>query len=404
LRILIVQNTDWIKRNPAQQHHLAELLSLRGHEIRVVDFEILWRSSPRGEYVSKRMVFSNFSKIHKDAKVSIYRPSIIKIPVLDYVSFMFSAFKEASRQVRDFSPDVIVSLGIVAIVAGVISKLHKIPFVYYWIDVSHRLIPVKFIQPFGYVIERVNLKLADKILVINKKLADYVIRNGADPNKVIVLGAGIYLEKFDPNLDGNIIRKQYNINENCIVLFFMGWLYRFSGLKEVALQLLKTDENVKLLIVGDGELYNELQEIKMKLDKHGKIILTGKKTYEEIPLFIAASDVCLLPAYPQEKVMQDIVPIKIYEYMAMAKPVIATRLPGVMMEFGVNNGILFVDKPEDVVEKAIEIAKKNRLRKLGVIARRCMEKYDWKMISETFEIYLRQMIIKFYKNYGNHTN
>jgi glycosyltransferase involved in cell wall biosynthesis len=391
LRILIVQNTDWIKRNPAQQHHLAELLSLRGHEIRVVDFEILWRSSPRREYLSKRRVFSNFSKIHKDAKVSIYRPSLIKIPVLDYISFMFSAFKETLRQARAFSPDVIVSLGIVAIVAGVVSKLHKIPFVYYWIDVSHRLIPVKFIRPFGYVIERVNLKMADRIFVINKKLADYVIRNGADPNKVIVLGAGIYLEKFNPSLSSNI-RRKYNVDENCTVLFFMGWLYKFSGLKEVALQLLKTDENMKLLIVGDGELYNELQEIKMKFDRDGKIILAGKKPYEEIPMFIAASDICLLPAYSQEKVMQDIVPIKIYEYMAMGKPVIATKLPGVMAEFGTSSGIIFVDRPEEVVKVALHIVKNNSIKELGEKARRTVEKYDWNNIVSKFEDILKKVV------------
>jgi glycosyltransferase involved in cell wall biosynthesis len=120
--------------------------------------------------------------------------------------------------------------------------------------------------------------------------------------------------------------------------------------------------------------------------------LTGKKTYEEIPLFIAASDICLLPAYPQEKVMQDIVPIKIYEYMAMAKPVIATRLPGVMMEFGVNNGILFVNKPEDVMEKAIEIIKSSKLGELGLKARRCMEKYDWNKIARKFEDILKKVV------------
>ena len=53
--------------------------------------------------------------------------------------------------------------------------------------------------------------------------------------------------------------------------------------------------------------------------------------------------------------MQDIVPIKIYEYMAMCKPVITTKLPGIMMEFGENKGIYYVDKPSDVISKAKDI-------------------------------------------------
>ena len=67
------------------------------------------------------------------------------------------------------------------------------------------------------------------------------------------------------------------------------------------------------------------------------------ETISEMPAFIAASDICLLPAYPWEKTMQDIVPIKMYEYMAMKKPVIATRLPGVMKEFGEDNGVVYVE-------------------------------------------------------------
>ena len=54
MKILLVQNTDWIKRNPAQQHHLAEMLSLRGHEIRVIDYEILWRNEKEREIISER--------------------------------------------------------------------------------------------------------------------------------------------------------------------------------------------------------------------------------------------------------------------------------------------------------------------------------------------------------------
>jgi len=392
LRILIVQNTDWIRRNPAQQHHLAEMLSLKGHIIRVIDYEILWRKEGKRELLSQRKVFNNVSKIHTSAKVTVIRPSIVKIPLIDYVSLMFSHKKEIDRQIREFNPDVIVSLGIVAYLAGRAAKKNKIPFVYYWIDVSHRLIPVKFLQPIGWMIERMNLKLADKIFVINKKLGYYVIRNGADPKKVVVLGAGIYLDKFDPNLNGSFIRERYGISENDIVLFFMGWLYKFSGLREVALKLLEVGiKNMKLLIVGDGDLYDELQEMKNRLDKNNSIILAGRRPYDEIPYYIAVADICILPAYTSEKIMHDIVPIKIYEYMAMGKPVISTKLPGVMLEFGMNNGIIFVDSPEDVVKMALHIIENNNLKELGDKARRSVEKYDWNYIASEFEDILKKV-------------
>ena len=40
MKILLIQETDWIKRGPHQQHHLMERLALKGHEIVVIDYEI----------------------------------------------------------------------------------------------------------------------------------------------------------------------------------------------------------------------------------------------------------------------------------------------------------------------------------------------------------------------------
>lgn len=68
MRIMITQDTDWLKRNPAQQHHLAERLSLKGHEIQVIDYEILWREQRGRQLYSKRRIFYNVSKIYDNAK------------------------------------------------------------------------------------------------------------------------------------------------------------------------------------------------------------------------------------------------------------------------------------------------------------------------------------------------
>ena len=76
----------------------------------------------------------------------------------------------------------------------------------------------------------------------------------------------------------------------------------------------------------------------------------------------------------------------------MKKPVIATRLPGVMKEFGEDNGVVFVDKPEDVVVKAIELIRNNRLEEVGVKAGNFVKKYSWDNIIDEFEAILEELI------------
>lgn len=394
VKILLVQDTDWLLRGPHQQHHLIERLSLKGHQVRVIDYELLWRTQGKKELRSKRQVFNNVSRFYDGANVTLIRPGIIKLPWLDYVSSVFSYRKEIHHQIKDFCPDVIIGFGILSTYLAMrAAQKHNIPFIYYWIDVLHRLIPFKPLHPIAMLLERRTLRQADKVLVINEKLKDYVKELGASPERTRVLRAGIDIERFDPATKGDTVRQHYGLTRNDIVLFFMGWLYQFSGLKEVASQLARIhNPNLKLLIVGEGDAYEALQQIREKHNLKDTIILTGKKPYHEIPEFIVASDVCLLPAYPDEKIMQDIVPIKMYEYMAMKKPVVATRLPGVMGEFGKDNGVVYVDKPEDAVAKAMELIQSGRIEELGQKARSFVERYSWESITDEFEKILKRTI------------
>ena len=394
MNILFVQEADWLKRNPHQQHHLAEMLSLKGHDIKIIDFELLWRDNSRKELYSKREVLNNISKIHTGAKVTLIRPSILKIPLLDYFSLLYSHRKEIRRQLEEFAPDVIIGFSILnSYLAMREARKRSVPFVYYWIDVLHRLIPIKALQPIGRIVESRILRHADRILAINDTLKDYMVGMGASPVRTQVLRAGVDTDRLHPIDDNSHIRRQYGIKENDIVLFFMGWLYNFSGLKEVALELTTTgNRNIKLLIVGEGDAYDELRKIREAHGLKESMMLLGRKPYEEIPELIAAADICLLPANPDETIMQDIVPIKMYEYMAMAKPVITTRLPGIMKEFGEDNGVVYVDKPEDVITKAVELSQNGDVNKLGLKARNFAIKNSWDNIADEFERIIEEAV------------
>jgi glycosyltransferase involved in cell wall biosynthesis len=394
MRLLFVQETDWLKRNPAQQHHLAEMLSLRGHEVCAIDYELLWRTRGKKELYSRREVFENVTKVHQGASIKVIRPGIVKLPLLEYVSLIFSHRGEIRRQVREFQPDAVVGWGILnSYLAMKAARRNGLPFIYYWIDVLERLIPAQPFQTLGKLVERETLKYSDRILAINDKLRDYLIRLGAAPERTQVLRAGIDIKRFNPNSNGVGIRQQYGLRKEDVVLFFMGWLYHFSGLKEVALELSGTNNaNLKFLVVGEGDALEELRRIQEKHNLADRLILTGKKNYEEIPDFLAAADICLLPACPDEKIMQDVVPIKMYEYMAMRKPVIATRLAGVMKEFGEDNGVVYVDRPEDVIPKALELVNNGKLNQLGEKARSLVEGYSWDQITDQFEMILEETI------------
>jgi glycosyltransferase involved in cell wall biosynthesis len=390
MKILLVQDTDWIARNIHQHHHVGERLCLRGHDLSVIDYELLWRTNGNGKRTlfSRRQVFRGVSKVLHNANVTVIRPATLRLPFLNYASMLITYGHEISAQLRESPPDVIIGMYLLTnYLALRAAKRKRIPFVFQVLEPNYEMIPSKLLRPIGKLIERKIFRGADKVVVINEGLREYAIRMGARPEKTCVIRAGIDHERFGSHVDGKTVRRQYGIAEDEMALFFMGWLYQFSGLKEVLAELAKLgreDLGVKLLIVGDGDAFEELQRMRTDLGLENCVTLAGKQPYDKIPEFIAASDMCLLPAYNNE-IMRDIVPIKMYEYMAMGKPVIATRLPGIMKEFGSDNGVLYVERPEDALGKALEVIKAGTIEAHGEKARQFVRDTDWGTVVDQFE-------------------
>ena len=389
MKILLVQESDWLDRNPHQQHHLMDRLSVKGHEIRVIDYPLDWPKESSKELIYPNKTFYNISKVDKRANIQVIRPGFIKRPVLNYVSLANSHRNEINKQVREFKPDIIIGLGIMnTYMASKIAKKNNIPFIYYLIDVIYALIPEKTFQSVGMHVTKRAIANSNLVITINEQLKNLAIELGARVDKTIVIDAGIDFDSYDPDLDDSVIRKELNISENDVILFFMGWIYNFAGMKELAIDLAKNKEdypNIKIIIVGDGDAYDDLIDIKEEYELGDQLILTGKQPYSKIPEFLSLSDFCLLPAHIDEEIMQDIVPIKLYEYLAMKKVVIATKLPGIFKEFGEGHGIEYVNGADEVLSCAKNILDNEDYDKIANSGREFVKNNDWNVITDNFE-------------------
>jgi len=373
-----------------------ELLSMRGHKIMVIGFDQLWRESNDGIF-SKRIVVHHVKRFYENADITYIRPFFIRFPVFDFISFLFSSRKEIKKQIRAFNPDIIIGFSsLLSNYWGLKYALkNNVPYIYYWYDIVHKLNVPRQFELIAIMIEKRIIKKSTRILTINKGLKDYLVEFGSNPLITEVIPGGIDFDKFDlSKVDLHKIREKYHISENDLVLFFMGWIYEFSGLKEIVEEISKyKDERpyLKLLIVGKGDDYSNLKKLVKEKDIGDKVVLTGLQPYEKIPSFLALADICILPAYCND-IMRDIVPIKMYEYMASSCPVIITRLPGIMKEFGEGNGIFYMDNPREVFRKAIELYDKGKICEEGKKAFENVKENDWTTIVNKFENILKELI------------
>lgn len=145
------------------------------------------------------------------------------------------------------------------------AKKHNIPFVYYFIDVLHKLNPEKTFQSLGKWFTQKTIENEDLIITINKKLSEFAIKMGSKPETIKLIDVGIDLNNYNPDLVDSKIREEYGIAKDDVVLFFMGWIYEFSGMNELARALCDSKykyPNYKILVVGDGDAYYEMCQVR----------------------------------------------------------------------------------------------------------------------------------------------
>ena len=199
-------------------------------------------------------------------------------------------------------------------------------------------------------IERFTLPRGRKIIVVTSKLKEVLHDNYNVPeDKIVVIPNGANIDLFKP-MDKAEARRKLNLNQGNDYICFVGSLVKWQGIEYLIKSMpliLEKCPHARLLIVGDGIMKNELIELAKQISLSDKIIFTGKIPYHKVSLYINASDVCVLPKKPLKSGYS---PLILYEYMACARPVVATRTSGLEILEEYNAGLLF--SPMDTQELA----------------------------------------------------
>jgi glycosyltransferase involved in cell wall biosynthesis len=183
---------------------------------------------------------------------------------------------------------------------------------------------------------------------------------------------------FHPAIDGQEVRKRLGI-ERKTVIGFTGILRPWHGLDlllQAFRQICQTRSNLHLLIVGDGPIRCDLETTVANNGLSGKVTITGRQLHETVRYFIAAMDIAVSPLstfYAS--------PMKIIEYMAMGKALVAPNTPNIRdIVTHEEDGLLFrPQKVDDLTEKLLVLIRYCDLRtRLGLKARTKIEsRYTW---------------------------
>jgi glycosyltransferase involved in cell wall biosynthesis len=151
------------------------------------------------------------------------------------------------------------------------------------------------------------------------------------------------------------IRTKMGIDQNSFVITYMGSLFTFSGLIQVVSDFASLSEPTdRLVIIGGGEIANELKQKVKELNIEAKVIFTGVINYSDLPDYLSVSDVLINP-FESILVTNLALPHKVLQYLATGIPTVSTELSGLFHSLGNKAGIFWVNSPELVIGACMKL-------------------------------------------------
>jgi glycosyltransferase involved in cell wall biosynthesis len=236
------------------------------------------------------------------------------------------------------------------------------------------------------VMENLILSRSSNVIVVHtqflRKYAESVCRK-----RILYVPDGVDVDRFRAEAVATEevanMKKKLQLDD-ARVCVYAGRIDKDMGgqlLYKVIQLLQKKCERTKCLILGEGD-----PDLVERIAGSDIVVYLGSKPRYDVPRYIALGDVVLVP-FPPNKASESVSPLKLFEGLAMAKPVIASNVSGIrdVIVDGFN-GILVDSDPDEWVVAIRRVLNEDGLaNRLARNALATARNYDWRVLSEEFE-------------------
>lgn len=265
-------------------------------------------------------------------------------------------------------------------ITALLAQRRRIPLV---VEVNElagdeRVRSAPWLLPLARLADRITFQRARLIVVVSPHLQRRIAAMGIPQEKIRVLPNGVDEYTLEVQADGSAIRQRFQCRESTVVIGFAGWFVPWHRLDALVTQfaaLAAGITDLRLMLVGDGPLRESIETQANGLGIRDRLLLPGPVPHTEMPHYLAAMDVCVIPhsnAYRS--------PIKLFEYMARGRATVAARTEPIalILRHG-ENGLLFDVEDDTGLKTQLKAAiEDSSLRKrLGSQAENDISKNTW---------------------------
>lgn len=196
------------------------------------------------------------------------------------------------------------------------------------------------------------LRQVKYIITITKGIKDLFQKNDFNQARILNAPDGVDLKQFGLSIDRREARGRLNLPMDKKIIVYTGHLYGWKGADVLAEAATKMSNDVLVYLVGGT---NKDISIFKKKYTAPNLNIVGFRPHIEIPLWLKAADILVLPNKSGEKISESYTsPLKLFEYMASRRPIIASDLPALREILNEKNSLLVTSGDPRVLADGIK--------------------------------------------------
>lgn len=206
---------------------------------------------------------------------------------------------------------------------------------------------------------------------------------------------GVDTDIFNAHIDSVEFRAKFGFPSDKKIVMYTGHLYAWKGIDVVieAGKILKENNDILFVLVGGTQ--TDIKKYKEIIEKEGlkNTMLCGHQEQSTMPYYLACADVFVLPNVPISRESERYTsPIKMFEYMASKRPIIASNLPSIQEILNENNAVIVESGNADSLVKGIIKGLDNNeyTKKIVENAFNDVQEYTWKKRAQKILDYLNK--------------
>lgn len=229
------------------------------------------------------------------------------------------------------------------------------------------------------------------LIVITKKLKELHYKFNKN---ILVAADGVDIKQFALDLNKHEAREKLDLPQGKKIILYIGHLYHWKGASTLARASKYLPEDYQIYFVGGTK--NDIITFKSEAEKQKwPVKIMGHHLYKEMPLWLATADVLVLTGNPQEVFSQYFTsPMKLFEYMASKRPIVAIDLPSFREILNEQNSVLVASANCQALSDGIKkVVEDNELaQNLIKQAFQDVQKYSWLERSNKIKEFIIQTI------------